>query len=292
MSDHKFNCPACGQKIACDSGAADTVVNCPACQSAISVPPVPRSAPKPSAARLQTKAAADGVTVQTGSNYCGLAIASVICSVVFLIGWLPGIICGHIAKARIRRNPLLDGETMANVGLAISYLWLLVIPAVSVAFALNRQNLTPQAIVRNQADAVANLERRMVDEVVIGDADSENLHRLERGGSNTGVWQGRHWRGVEWSASIFYTMKVLPDQRMSLNCHFGDNPGDRHFDVYIEGQQIGAEVFKFNVPGHFYDVEYTIPAGLTRGKNNVRVEFRAPLVMTPARLYGCQTLKP
>jgi hypothetical protein len=286
MSDHKFNCPACGQKIACDPGDGETAVNCPACQSAFVVPP----ASKPSKARLQTKAVAHGLTVQTRNNYCGLAIASVIFSVVFGIGWLPGIICGHVAKARIRRNPLLDGETMANVGLAISYLWLLIIPAVLVAFAFNHQNLTPQAIVRDQPGAMANLNRRIVDEVLIGDSDSESLHRMG-GGGNTGVWQGKSWRAVEWSAGIFYTMKVLPDRRMFLNCRFGDNPGDRHFEIYVEGRQIGAEVFKFNVPGHFYDVEYTIPAGLTRGKYSVRVEFRAPLVMTPARLYGCQTLK-
>jgi hypothetical protein len=228
--------------------------------------------------------------VQTGNNYSGLAIASVIFSVVFGVGWLPGLICGHLAKARIRRNPLLDGETMANVGLVISYLWLLAIPALLITFAFNRQNLTPEAIVRNQPDALANLERRVVDEVLIGNADSEKLHRWA-GGGTTGVWQGGNWRAVQWSASIFYTMNVLPDRRMSLNCRFGDNPGDRHFDIYVEGQRIGAEVYKFNVPGHFYDVEYTIPAGLTRRKNSVRVEFRAPLVMTPARLYGCQTLK-
>jgi len=291
MSDHEFNCPACGQKIACHPGDAGTAVNCPACQAAFTVPPAPRSAPKPAPTPLQTKAAALGVTIQTENNYCGLAIASVISSVVFGIGWLPGIICGHIAKARIRRNPLLDGETMANVGLAISYLWLLAIPVVSVAFAMNRQNLTPPAIVRAQPGALADLDRRLVDEVLIGDAQSESLHG-GGGGGNTGVWQGRNWRAAQWSGSIYYTMKVLPDRRMTLNCRFGDNPSDRHFDIYVEGKQIGAEVFKFNVPGHFYDVEYSIPAGLTRGKNSVTVEFRAPLIMTFAKLYGCQMLKP
>jgi len=283
MSDHKFNCPACGQKLACDSGAPGTAIKCPACQAAFTVPPARRSAPSPGPA--------PSVTIVTGNNYCGLAIASAICSVVFGIGWLPGIICGHMAKARLRRNPLLDGETMANVGLAISYLWLAAIPVASVVFASNRQNLTPPAIVRNQPGASAELDRRLVDEVLIGDAPSEQLHGRGAGGE-TGVWQGCNWRGVQWSDSIRYAMKVLPDQRMTLNCHFGDDPGDRHFDIFVEGEQIGAEVFKFNVPGHFYDVEYSIPSRLTRGKTSVGVEFRAPLVMTYAKLYGCQMLKP
>jgi len=291
MSEHKFNCPACGQKIACPSGDAGVEIHCPACQAAFNIPQVTRSAPKPAPTSLQSKAAARGVTIQTGNNYCGLAIASVICSVVFGIGWLPGIICGHIAKARIRRNLLLDGETMANVGLTISYLWLIAIPVVTVAFVMNRQNLTPPAIVRDQPNDLANLDRRLVDEVLIGDAQSESLHG-GGGGGNTGVWQGRNWRATQWNGRIVYTMKVLPDRRMILNCRFGDNPSDRHFDIFVEGKQIGTEVFKFNVPGHFYDVEYSIPAVLTRGKNSVRVEFRAPLVMTLAKLYGCQMLKP
>lgn len=287
MTEQTFTCPACGRIIACPPGAAGTVMNCPACHASFAHP----LAAKPALTPLQAKAAALGVTIQSGNNYCGLAIASVICSVVFGIGWLPGIICGHMAKARIRRNPLLDGETMANVGLVISYLWLLVIPAITVAFAMNHQNLTPPAIVRDQPGALADLDRRLVDEVLIGDAQSESLHGGGVGGT-TGVWQGRNWRATQWNGRIVYTMKVLPDQRMTLNCHFGDNPSDRHFDVFVEDQQIGAEVFKFNVPGHFYDVEYSIPAGLTRGKNSVTVEFRAPLVMTLAKLYGCQMLKP
>jgi hypothetical protein len=291
MRDHKFNCPACGQKIACHPGDAGTAIQCPKCQATFTVPPAPLSAAKPAATPLQAKAATLGVTIQTENNYSKLAVASVISSVVFGIGWLPGIICGHIAKARIRRNPLLDGKTMANVGLTISYLWLIAIPVVSVAFAMNRQNLTPPAIVRDQPGDLADLDRRLVDEVLIGDARSESLHG-GGGGGNTGVWQGRNWRAVQWNGTITYTMKVLPDRRMTLNCRFGDNPSDRHFDIFVEGKQIGTEVFKFNVPGHFYDVEYSIPAGLTRGKDKVRVEFRAPLVMTLAKLYGCQMLKP
>jgi hypothetical protein len=286
MNEQKFNCPACGQKIACPPGAVGAAIHCPTCQAAFAVP-----APRPAAAALQARAAALGVSIQTEKNYCRLGIASLISSAVFGIGWLPGIICGHMAKARIRRDPLLDGETMANGALLISYLGLLSVLGVSVVLAVTRQDLTPPAIVRNQPGALADLGRRVVDEVLIGDVQSESSHGGFWGG-DVGVWQGRKWRAVQWSGRIIYTMKVLPDRRMTLNCHFGDNPNDRHFDVFVEGQQIGTEVFKFNVPGHFYDVEYSIPASLTRGKSSVRVEFRAPMVMTAARLYGCQILKP
>ena len=54
----------------------------------------------------------------------GLAIASLVCSLASLItcvGWLPGIICGHLAKSRIRRNPSLKGSGLATAGLVIGY---------------------------------------------------------------------------------------------------------------------------------------------------------------------------
>ena len=57
----------------------------------------------------------------------GLAIASLVCSLLSLvtcIGWLPGIICGHMARSRIRRNPSLKGGGVATAGLLIGYLFL------------------------------------------------------------------------------------------------------------------------------------------------------------------------
>jgi hypothetical protein len=57
----------------------------------------------------------------------GLAIASLVCSLsslVTCIGWLPGIICGHLAKSRLRRDPMLKGTGLATAGLIIGYLML------------------------------------------------------------------------------------------------------------------------------------------------------------------------
>jgi hypothetical protein len=38
------------------------------------------------------------------------------------VGWLPGIICGHLAKSRLRRDPSLKGQGLATAGLVIGYL--------------------------------------------------------------------------------------------------------------------------------------------------------------------------
>jgi hypothetical protein len=56
---------------------------------------------------------------------CGLAIASLILSIATVVigpfGYIPGIICGHLARSRIRRNPGLGGKGLATAGLGLGY---------------------------------------------------------------------------------------------------------------------------------------------------------------------------
>jgi hypothetical protein len=52
----------------------------------------------------------------------GLAIASFICGFVPCVGWLPAIICGHLALAHIKRGAAARGKVFAIIGLAFGYL--------------------------------------------------------------------------------------------------------------------------------------------------------------------------
>ena len=109
MSELKFTCPACGKDILCDTTHAGTQIACPSCKSTIAVP-------KETA----------GTAAQRTSR---LAIASLVCSLssfVTCIGWLPGIICGHMAKSRIRKDPSLKGNGLATAGRVIGYLILII----------------------------------------------------------------------------------------------------------------------------------------------------------------------
>jgi len=68
----------------------------------------------------------------------GFAIASLVLSIlsIFLgpLGCVPGIICGHVARARIRKNPDLSGDGLALAGLIVGYLFLVLVIVVSVLF--------------------------------------------------------------------------------------------------------------------------------------------------------------
>lgn len=56
---------------------------------------------------------------------CGLAIASLICSVgsfiIIPLGFIPGIICGHLARKKVRQDPQLGGAGLAKAGLIVGY---------------------------------------------------------------------------------------------------------------------------------------------------------------------------
>ena len=114
MSEFNFSCPACGHNILCDTARIGTEIVCPACNATVVVPPE-------TAGLAQTGIAPTQKT-------SGLAVASLVCSLASLImciGWIPGIICGHIAKSRIRRDPSLKGNGLATAGLVIGYLFLM-----------------------------------------------------------------------------------------------------------------------------------------------------------------------
>jgi serine/threonine protein kinase len=71
----------------------------------------------------------------------GLAIASLILSCLTVIlgpfGCIPGIICGHLARAKCRKDPALKGAGMASAGLIVGYTLLAVgLLATFVIFAL------------------------------------------------------------------------------------------------------------------------------------------------------------
>lgn len=59
-----------------------------------------------------------------------LAISSIILSAASIffwgscwVSWIPGVICGHIALAKIKVNPNLKGKNIALISLAIGYLF-------------------------------------------------------------------------------------------------------------------------------------------------------------------------
>lgn len=277
MSDFRFACPHCGQRISCDSSLRGSETVCPSCQKKLIIP-----APAAKAAAPMPRSAA---------RISGLAIASLVCACFPGIGALPGILCGYLALRRIQRTPALLGKGMALAGLIVSCLSL----AGTIAF------VTPRLIARSQKTIVIRKESqerelvklRGIDEVIAGDPASESEHRLQSSGSENGFFFGRRWRACPPGQGRFsYVLKCLPDQAISLNCRYwGSDTGGRVFDIAVEQQVIATEILDNNVPEQFFDVEYKIPRKLTRGKREITVEFRAHQGKSAGGVFNCQTIK-
>lgn len=320
MSDFKFSCPACGQNILCDTSGSGLQIPCPNCQKTLTIPSVtpaaagpvaasaapqpgspvrPRPAlrplpPLPEYTTLVGAKTSSGISkpAQTASGHSILAIASLLCSVWAVLGFVPGIICGHMAKARIRSNPSLKGNEMATAGLIISYVLLSLTLVSATTFGLVRLHYRPIRVVRESSESLAALKARIVDEVLVSEPNSENEHSVEGQNMQSGTVSGKRRRSALRGGSFSYVMKVLPGQPMSLNCRYWGSEQKGHtFDIAVDDQIIATQNLDSKVPGHYFDMEYKIPASLTRGKNQVKVEFQAQAKLTAGGLFGCQILK-
>jgi len=152
MAQYKFSCPGCGQHFAGDFGYCGLQMTCPACQREFIVPSPGTSAPVASATapRAQRTTVAlpaklplrppSQTAAPVAAKTSGLAVASLVCSVgsfiIIPFGFIPGIICGHMALKRIAKNPALRGTGLAKAGLIVGYvalaLALLVVAAILV----------------------------------------------------------------------------------------------------------------------------------------------------------------
>jgi hypothetical protein len=337
MSEIKFACPECGQKISCEPTYSGLRIPCPACQKPLTVP-VPAAAPpasavptpSPSAIRAAppvranppdvnppdrpspvpkrslweeatagqpvAAAAALGERPPSKTGFSVLAMASLLCSVWLAFGFIPGILCGHLARAKMRANPLLKGGVMATVGLAISYTFLGLFLLFGGAYFAMAELTRPTITVRESTDQLNALKSRTVDEVIPGnsapDGARENQHNvMGRGQTQPGVYKSKGFRLATAGGCFTYEMKVKPDLPMSLNCRYWGNEGaGRTFDIIVDDQIIATQDLGAVMPGHFFDMEYKIPEEVTRGKSKVTVEFQAHEGKIAGGVFAVETL--
>ena len=194
-----------------------------------------------------------------------------------------------MAKARMRKDVFLEGEKIANAGLIVSYCVLTLMLLFATAGLAVRWHFHPTRTVLQSGDALVPASR-IVDEVTI--AETEEDHDMEGSHEPTTLIGTKKGRKASRGGYFSYTMKVLPHESMSLTCRYwGGEPKGRWFDIAIDGQVIATQKLDHDVPNKFFDVEYKIPAALTRGKTSVTVQFQARPAWTAGTVYGCRMLK-
>ena len=170
MNEYKFSCPHCDQHIAYNETWFGQSIHCPACQQVIVVPSA-AAAPAPAAPRLSVRMDAKAQPTeprpsvaappqpQPNGPLSSLAVASLVLSLLSLIlgpfGYVPGIICGHLAKSRLRRDGWLRGLGFAKAGLIIGYLGLTLTIAFVGFYALGMRKLLRASVVEIKASAAS-----------------------------------------------------------------------------------------------------------------------------------------
>ena len=164
MGEFKFNCPGCDQKIGADDLHRGLQIACPTWNAPIVVPkavlppPIPQIA-KPAIPTTTAVAAPRWPPRPQPVPDFRPGIASLVCSLSSLlicVGWLPGIICGHLARARIRRDPSLQGSGLAKWGLITGYTMLVLTVGGSAAWFMFVANTYKQVFQEAQQAEAAN----------------------------------------------------------------------------------------------------------------------------------------
>jgi len=177
-------------------------VSCPYCQAVVTAPPAPPITP-------------------ARQKISGLAIASLICALFLCVGCIPGIICGHLAKRRIRRDASLKGLGLANAGLVISYLFLILSAWTVVSWTYRVAKGTKQAF-REVQQQIVSLPNSNVNAQLSVPADPQEERPLgEQPGTNatpavsTINHQETTASAAAWTLDL--SQASLPDQPASGN---------------------------------------------------------------------------
>ncbi len=135
-------------------------------------------------------------------------------------------------------------------------------------------------------------EARTVDVVRPGEQQSEIDHKVQGEKSDPVEALGRKLRHAYDGGWFSYEMKVDPAAANELVCNWwGDESGERNFDILVDGTKIASQKLLHNQPGKFWDATYPIPTDLTQGKQKVTVKLQAQPGNFAGGLFGCRILR-
>ena len=136
------------------------------------------------------------------------------------------------------------------------------------------------------------LDSLTVDSVAIGEPESEKEHNLNCPHKNSGTFYGLKWRDAPPESWLSYTLTVDPNANNQLLCtYWGDEVGNREFEILVEGKKIGEQKLLRNKPKEFFHVRYAIGPSLTHGKKKVTVTFQGKPGCMVGGLFDIRMMK-
>ncbi len=135
-------------------------------------------------------------------------------------------------------------------------------------------------------------EARRVDSINFGEMQPERDHSVTGEQSRTDEMRGVHAREAINGGWFGAEFKADPSAPLLLRCRYwGNDTGDRVYDIMVDGQVIATQTLDRLKPREFCNVDYPVPAALTRGKDRITVRFQAHAGKTAGRVFSCSVLR-
>ena len=104
-----------------------------------------------------------------------------------------------------------------------------------------------------------------------------------------GEHMGRKWRDARDGGFFEFDVKVDPDKDCALVVtYWGDESGNREFDILVDGKKIAEQKLLHNKPGQFFNEIYPIPN--PDKKQSVRVRFQGRPGAMAGGIFGARTI--
>jgi DUF1680 family protein len=134
---------------------------------------------------------------------------------------------------------------------------------------------TREAALAAATAAAQRDEARIVDDFSPGEQQSEIDHAVASDRSQIGDFRDRKWRDARDGGWFEFRLKVLRDTPQVLRCtYWGDDAGNREFDLLVDGEPLATQKLDRNQPGKFFDVDYPLPAELLAGKDTITIRLK------------------
>jgi len=159
---------------------------------------------------------------------------------------------------------------------------------------------TPAEWEKKASELAAERERqRKLDAATVsfaqlGETQQERDFNQQGEETTPGRIAGRRGRSArKWFS---FDMPVDAERPMALIATYhGEERQTRTFEILVDGARVGAQTIERHRPGSptktFFDVEYAIPAELTRGKQKATVRFQATGGNETATIFGIRMIR-
>jgi DUF1680 family protein len=149
-----------------------------------------------------------------------------------------------------------------------------------------------QVVYEQKRRDAADLERRTVDLLRLGEMQPERDHNLTGDKLETGEDHTRKFRVANGGSAMTFTMKIdSTAQNTLIGTYWGMDNRGRQFDILVDGTVVASEDLNKYKESRFYDISYPVPTELTQGKTLVTVKLQAKSNNAAGPVYGIRMVR-